>query len=884
MLSVEFAQVLRGKISELESSLIAAHDHALNSFIVEHEDRERDLTQQIDSIGKSVMPKERCAPIPGDAAESSESESSEADESPDGDSRSTFGLSNVRAEPPGLTLAIPGAVESLPSRPVNSPPVLIPAAVVPAAVAEHVAVSLHASECDRVGGLLPLVPEASVPVSRAISTGIHEEMPETQLLSKDRPASQQLSLAVPPKLPMGRRISWLASLVPASGAPDQVQDPAQSQRLSAPAVPRRFSVLRTSSDTAAGQYHSERSRMLSSSRMQRLSSSARSSAALSAAGGLQGFDVLNVWKNISDGGATSGSPIKICKSKTTGFDSPDETEPEDDSVAKCLVFEPNSAKRIIWDLLGLVLIFLDGVLLPFQLFDPPESTFTSTVFWIARIFWTVDLPLSFVTGILMADGNVNMNRKLIAKAYCRSWLLPDITIVSLDWSEVLMTATQGGTGTGGTVRGLRLIRITRVARVIKLPQLVRFFDERVRSEKLMLLLSVVKITLFILGLAHVVACLWYGLGSGASGENWVQAEGLTSASLHSKYIHSFHWSITQYVGGMDEILPQNLMERLFTIIVVFCTFVVSACFVSSITSSLTRLHIIAGKRSGQFSALRRFLCDRGVSGETMVRVQRNAQHALLEKQRNVPEIEVELLSLISEPLLVEIHFEEHSPILKTHPFFALYLDMNPAGMRKLCHSGVSWKTISKGDVLFSGGEIPAHPAMHQCCGGTLTYAQHKPKGHSMKVTKGAWISEAVLWVSWTHQGLLRAATDHCRLLKVNAESFQKIASQFQNLEFHPGLYACCFAERLREQSEDSELTDITSSNMAEDIVTNAYYHEAGGGQKDARPGREPLAHTGSRHSIVSGGLSNSPSRRALDTTAPLRAGVMRRMSLASPQR
>lgn len=597
-----------------------------------------------------------------------------------------------------------------------------------------------------------------------------------------------------------------------------------------------------------------------------------------------GYDVLDVWKHILQEGQPSGTPLTLLKSKTKTFNFQDDSSGEENWRYKHYMFEPNSARRIAWDLLGLVLIFLDGVLLPFQLFAPPENTFTSTVFWIARIFWTVDLPLSFLTGILMPDGNVNMNPTLIARSYCRSWLVPDISIVSLDWTEVLMTATQGGTGTGGTVRGLRLIRITRVARVIKLPQLVRFFDERVRSEKLMLLLSVFKITLFILGLAHVVACLWYGLGESTHGDSWVKAEDLgegSGATLSKKYLYSFHWSITQYVGGMDEILPTNHTERLFATIVVFCAFVVSACFVSSITSSLTRLHIIAGKRSGQFSALRRFLCDRGVSSETMVRVQRNAQHALLEKQRNVPEGEVELLSLISEPLLVEIHFEEHSPVLKTHPFFALYLDMNPAGMRKLCHSGVSVKTISKGDVLFSSGEIPAHPAMHCCCGGNLLYEQtagNGKDGRIMRVTKGTWISEAVLWVSWTHQGMLRASTDHCRLLKVNAENFQKIASQFQNLEFHPGLYAACFAAWLREQQEDETLTDITSSVMAEDIVSNAYYNNET--DSDAKP-KVDFARTSSRHSVTSSSrcsVSTSPRRKSLDDSIP-KVGFIGRISM-----
>merc|ERR1712032_1246131 len=66
--------------------------------------------------------------------------------------------------------------------------------------------------------------------------------------------------------------------------------------------------------------------------------------------------------------------------------------------------------------------------------------------------------------------------------------------------------------------------------------------------------------------------------------------------------------------------------------------------------------------------LRKYLLDNAISYILTMRVQRSAQHALLEQQNYIPEGHVELLELVSEPLRIELHFELYSRILKCHPF------------------------------------------------------------------------------------------------------------------------------------------------------------------------------------------------------------------------
>merc|ERR1719375_2025918 len=70
-----------------------------------------------------------------------------------------------------------------------------------------------------------------------------------------------------------------------------------------------------------------------------------------------------------------------------------------------------------------------------------------------------------------------------------------------------------------------------------------------------------------------------------------------------------------------------------------------------------------------------------------------------------------------------------------------------------------------------------------------------------------WISEAVLWTTWVHLGVLTAMTE-CRFLCVDAKSFQSIAGAFDHRGFDPRVYASSFIEMLNEESVIPLLSDL----------------------------------------------------------------------------
>lgn len=175
---------------------------------------------------------------------------------------------------------------------------------------------------------------------------------------------------------------------------------------------------------------------------------------------------------------------------------------------------------------------------------------------------------------------------------------------------------------------------------------------------------------------------------------------------------------------------------------------------------------------------------------------------------------VDLLHSISEPLLIEIHFEMYTPALKEHPFFKSYIGTCPQVMRKVCHTAVSASMFHKGDVIFHAGEIPSPPKMYFVWSGTMQY--EKINGSMTLVNQGQSVSEAVLWTKWAHRGLL-TALGNCRLCTINAELFQAIVSNFVHVSKDPWVYANQFVANLNLCEEVSDITQMTTSRANIDV-------------------------------------------------------------------
>jgi len=521
---------------------------------------------------------------------------------------------------------------------------------------------------------------------------------------------------------------------------------------------------------------------------------------------------------------------------------------------------PHSPQRLGWDLTSLLVVFWDMAWIPLAVFDPQESDLTKSMTWLTRIFWNLDVVATLRSGVIL--GSVELRPYPIFRRYLSTWFALDAFLITVDWLEVISLGLGNdpseGAGllrAGKVTRGARMIRIFRLFRILKLRKVLQLFTERIQSERLAIVIQIVQIMFLIVWASHFLGCIWYGLGkysadvfSGVERElSWVAQGGFEEEGVSAsyRYFTALHWSVSQLTGGMDEVKPYNLPERVYAVLTLMAAFMVASMVVSALSSSITRLHILASRQSRQISSLRRYLSQNGISDRLQMRVMRNAQHVMHEQMRMMPESKVELLGLISLPLREELDFEMYHPALDVHPLFAAFSTQCPHVMRRICHEACSALLLSKGDIIFNCGEIPVHPAMYFVVNGSCEYLS--VAGALKPVTAGTWVAEPCLWTQWVHCGLLRAQ-ENTRLCALDANLFQYVANSFGvgiPGFIDPRTYGENFINNLNYISKDNSLSDLSTG-----AEMKALRRSSGAGNFAVGPGRPLLANLIGRSSIL----------------------------------
>lgn len=503
--------------------------------------------------------------------------------------------------------------------------------------------------------------------------------------------------------------------------------------------------------------------------------------------------------------APEDSPEKImARAHSDRYDIDQPLTIEGEGCLKHWLLMPSSTKRASWDILSLFLVSYDVIVLPLGFFKLPDSIFFTIMTWTTRLFWTCDIPMSVLTGYLRRDGTTEMRPRKILERYLYTWFALDMVIVLTDWFELIASGL-GFIRITKASRIFRIIRMIRLLRMAKIQQILGLLIERQQSEMIHTVAEMAQIMCVLLVIAHMIACSWWAIGDQEGEDNWVVDQKAREMSFATQYALSFHWSISQFTGGMDEIRAINTNERYFVVGVFLFCFILASLFLGSLTSSMTQLQFITNKHARQVQKLRRFLYQSNISGRTALRIQMNAQHAVSERQRLMPEDDVELLKVVSEPLRYELHFEMYSEIFDSHVFFTRYKEECPAVVRKMCNYACFVTLVSRGDLIFSIGELPDDPKTYIFFEGRMKYVS--ARGVTTDLNLEQWIAEAALWTTWRHQGVLTALAD-CRLYTLDAKKLSSIVLQFEHITFDPRRYALAFVNDLNKL-QPNELSDLT---------------------------------------------------------------------------
>lgn len=510
------------------------------------------------------------------------------------------------------------------------------------------------------------------------------------------------------------------------------------------------------------------------------------------------------------------------------------------------VLHPSGPFRLFWDIVGMVLITYDCITIPlFTAFDVTSDDpfhVITVMFWLTLLFWSTDILLTFITGYYEREG-LEMRPKQIAKHYVVTWLILDAIVVGSDWIVVAFGEDSGNNArlarASKTVRAMRVLRSLRLLRLMKLRKIINDVQDHINSEYVHIMLNICKLLVLIVFICHLIACLWYWIGTDGGATGWVShhIDDSPSTPMDYKYITSLHWSLTQFTPACTEIRAHTAIERAFSTIVLLFGLIIFSSFVSSITTAMTRLKHLSSNADKQLSVLRRYLRQRKVSSALSVRVQKYCEFMLMTKQQQIQEKDVAALKVLSLPLQERLALETHEPILTQHLFFRRWCVKHRTAFQMICHNVLSQMYLSISDCLFSAGAVAT--SMFFVVDGQCVYSwnpeallktqQNKDVVgcyNEKSVTAGQFLCEAALWVPWHHVGTLHTTTV-CELMLVSAEKFAVISRQNKEAHRMSQNYARAFLKVLNETEDVTDLTQTGTSGAiwTQKVLTAAFSDE-----------------------------------------------------------
>eukprot|EP00929_Paragymnodinium_shiwhaense_P052232 TRINITY_DN26173_c0_g1_i2.p1 TRINITY_DN26173_c0_g1~~TRINITY_DN26173_c0_g1_i2.p1 ORF type:complete len:681 (-),score=171.11 TRINITY_DN26173_c0_g1_i2:361-2403(-) len=455
-----------------------------------------------------------------------------------------------------------------------------------------------------------------------------------------------------------------------------------------------------------------------------------------------------------------------------------------------MAIDPSSIGHLIWDVVGIPILAWDLITIPMQVFGIGDAPAMVAMGWVTLIYWTGDMPITFLTGFYDKDGDLVMDLKIIICKYVRGFFMLDVLILFGDWGAIAIEAV--GSSAPGAMKNLailRIFRITRFARLLrmrKLKEIYRNVCDNMESEMTLVVLNMITAIIKILAVNHYICCAWFGLGSLMDyQESWQNAESqgygswlsdtpypqyksdkgnmaMMDAPWTYQYAVSLHWAVAQFTPGGVHIQPQNIPERVFNIFCLIFGMVVFSSFLANVTQARMQMAKMMSKLEKDLWTLRKFCKANNVSRELTIRIKRYIDMVVVKTFHKLTPADCVLIPQLSKHLREELNTELTTQKLSVHPLFVEVGNKNKAVMHVICNLCIDKLVLAKGDVLFASGTIQKCVLFN--LGGDWEYIPQFHHHEIEMVQKGGWCAEAVLWTVWTTQGQLQADVESQALM------------------------------------------------------------------------------------------------------------------------
>ncbi|KAL7685036.1 putative potassium channel, voltage-dependent, EAG/ELK/ERG, rmlC-like jelly roll [Plasmopara halstedii] len=241
--------------------------------------------------------------------------------------------------------------------------------------------------------------------------------------------------------------------------------------------------------------------------------------------------------------------------------------------------DPEAPAKRTWDLLLSLLVLYTTLVVPYRVcFQVEAGGFFAQLETAMDVAFFVDIALNFITGLQLPSGEITYTLRVIVKSYLRGWFIVDF-VSTLPFESLaklfgVSNSTHAALLSTKLLRGLKVLRLFKLARIRRLRKVFANLEDAVYTNQS--LISLVKLALTMLFIAHLVACLWYAVGRTDSEKSWLISISLDPAgpaidTESLQYVRSMYWAIVTMVRYLGQTFQSYLISKSFCTYFVFQT-------------------------------------------------------------------------------------------------------------------------------------------------------------------------------------------------------------------------------------------------------------------------------------------------------------------------
>jgi len=451
---------------------------------------------------------------------------------------------------------------------------------------------------------------------------------------------------------------------------------------------------------------------------------------------------------------------------------------KDSSCLQRFVLLPGSTAQLVLSIITCFLIVWDLITIPLELFD--LGAFYRFLVVVGKVtfgFWAVNIPLQLILGIEV-QGKLEIRPAVLAQLYLRSWFAMDLLVVSLDAVLIVLEDREAGSlKSARFLRTLRLLRLLRLLRVARLQHQMTLLANRFLSASSYMIMKVVAGLFGILAVNHILACIWYGLGSWTMANDfsrsWIVQMDMQEVGPLEYYATSIHWALTQFTPATNNVAPDNALERLFAIFVILLAMGMFSSFISSLTATVSAYRNARMEQFSQHSMLLRFFTERNLSTDLYGKIRE-----VIQKERHadirLKEAEVHLLQKLPESMKFQLHEEMFLWQVSRLPFWPSWSHFEDQHFfRNLCHGAMTERVTTKGQDAFTNESECSEVCLMES--GVMAYTA--AGGVQERAVEGSILCMPCLWAEWEHRGTLNARWGTAYHIGIDSKQFCRLAAQ-----------------------------------------------------------------------------------------------------------